>query len=549
VTRARALGTLEALDAAIELVRSEPPARLLWSLCPGLALTWLCLFLYYLERVEGVRSLRPWFALALALLWCVRGVLLGRLAGRCVERLLGAEDAAPLHGPASSLLAGAIFTGAELWLWLWLLILAVQLDPWLALAVLPLFSLRGALWPSWLAVCDAQREPNPGAVALAALCAGGGQRLLGVAAELLLLFGSVGLFFNLGALLAAFISLSQDLLGLDLSFVRAFISPSNHFALLGVAGLALSAFEPLRAALSGVLFAEQRRAREGIGVRALVQRCLAQAGARTAKLALLLCLLAPAHAGAQPVGGGEREAGDAPQLAGDALAHAPLSDEECDEICNDARTRDDLLLVELVSILDGHEFREFPEPGFRGEELGQEALTRWFERFWRWLQGGEPQQHAAPAAHRLPAAPSARVALPLGLSLLAASLLLWLASARRRTRPEAAGPASAPQTELLAPERYLDEALAARGEPRRALRALYLASLSGLSRRGLLTLSHELTNGHYLAKLPAGPERASFAELTGLFDRTCYGALLPSGEELARAGQLAAALVHGREGA
>jgi Domain of unknown function (DUF4129) len=542
VTRARVLGTLEALDTAIDLVRNQQPARLLWSAAPGLAISWVCLLLYYLERVEGVRSLRPWFALALALLWCARGLLLGRLAGRCVEQLLGADGAAPLHGPASSLLAGAICVGAELWLWLWLLIAALSLDPWFALAALPLFSLRGALAPSWLAACDA--AATPGAVARAALRAADGQRLLAVGAELLLLLGSVGLFFNLGALLAAFISLSQDLLGLDLSFVRAFISPRNHFALLGVAGLSLSAFEPLRAAFSAVLFAEQRRAREGIGVRALVERCLAQGASGAARLALLLGLLAPLQAWAQAEPAGELAAEtehEPPPGAGSASA-----EEDCDETCSEARARDDQLLVQLVSILEGHEFREFPEAAFGGE-LGEDALARWFEGFWRWLQGGDTPPRAATQRGRLPAAPSARVALAAGLFLLTTSVLLWLASARRRRRPKPGARAAATQPEAPAPELSLQAALAAQNDPHEALRLLYLASLSGLARRGRLTLSHALTNGHYLAQLPEGPERTRLAELTGLFDRARYGALAPSGAELARSRTLAAALVRGQE--
>jgi hypothetical protein len=537
VTRARAIGTLEALDTAIELVRSQPLAPSLWSACPALAITWLCLLIYYLERVEGVRSLRPWFALALALAWCVRAVLLGRLAGRCVDQLLGADDAARRHGPASSLVAGAVFAGAELWLWLWLLIAAVHFDPWLALAVLPALALRGGVAPSWLAACDAQPEPRPAAVALGALRAAQGQRLVGLGAELVLLMGSVALLFNLGALLAAFISLSQDLLGLDLSFVRAFISPRNHFALLGVAGLALSAFDPLRAALSAVLFAEQRRTREGIEVRALVQRCLAQSSA--VKLLVLLALLTPALARAQVDAERELRAARALQT------HEGLYEEECDEACNEARLRDDKLLVELVSILEADEFREFPDTTWSGE-LGEDALARWFERFWRWLRGEDVPPPSSTQAQRLPAAPSARVALGAGLALFAASLLLWLAGARRpqRSAVTQAGEGSAGPH---GPEHYLREALAARDDPRRVLRALYLASLSGLARRGLLTLSQELTNGHYVAKLPAGPEQARLAELTALFDGARYGALAPSAAQLERSHQLATALVRGQE--
>jgi hypothetical protein len=525
------LHALSALDEAIELVRTEPPSRLIVSASPALAITWLLLFLYYLERVEGVRSLRPWFALALVLLWCARSVLLGRLAGRCVERCLASDGADPLHGPTRSLLAAAVFMGGELWLWLWLLIVAVHVDAWLTLAVLPVFALRGGLAPSWLAACDAQRDPSPSAVALAALRAADKQRLLGIGVEFLLLLGSVGLFFNLGALLAVSISLSQDLLGLDLSFVRAFISPSNHFALLGVAGLSLSAFEPLRAALSGVLFAEFRRAHEGVGVRALVQRCLAQGPRATpAKWLLVLLLALPARVWAQPL---------------DAPVSLPEQD-ECDETCSEARARDDALLVQLVSILDGDQFREFPDAGWSVDQLGKGSLSQWIKGFWRWLQGDEEEPRARSRARGLPALPSAQIALSVSLGLLVLGLLLWLGSAWQRQRRRAGPSANGDAPELLPPEHYLQDALGpAQTDRRRALRALYLASLSGLSRRGLLTLSRELTNGHYLTKLPKGRDRTRLAELTALFDRAYYGALVPSAAELERSQSLARELVRG----
>lgn len=549
--RRRGVASLETLDQAIELLRTDSLKRLVLCAAPGLFLTWLGLLAHYLEYVEGVRSLRALFALGLAAGWCVRCAVLARFAGRCVDRQLARFAAAPRHGASSTVLRVASVVGVELWFWLWLLVGAVRIDPWLALGALPLFALRGALAPGWLAAAEAATGHRTFEASLQVLAAAEGKRLAGVGIELFILLGAAALFLNLGALLVAAISLSQDLLGLKLAFVRAFISPRNHFALLALAGFSLSAFEPLRAAVSGVLYAETRAAHEAVEVRALVRGAIAKYAVRLLPWMLAGALAQPhgfaqdaarpgAHGGAQDAAQPRAYGGTQDPARPDALSDSQVpSDEECDQTCNEARARDDAVLVTLVGILDAPDFRDFPSETWALE--GSETSFRaWLERFFHWLAGGD---EAAPQARDLSKAPAVHLPLPwllmsaLALALAFGVALLWRTLATRTRRAESIAPAqgSAPQT--LPPS-----ASAHDDEPRAALRALYLAALAGLSHRGLLTLSSASTNGDYLRALRA-PERALLTQLTQLFELVRYGQHVPSPSELAQSQRLVAQLV------
>ena len=120
------------------------------------------------------------------------------------------------------------------------------------------------------------------------------------------------------------------------AFVKAFVSPQNHFALLAIAATALVLLEPLRAALSAVLFCEAELARGGAGLRALVRRALAQARRPGQSvllgLGLLMGLLAsPLELQAQAP---EPSAADEPRAATEEEPSAVTEEEEsCDAPC------------------------------------------------------------------------------------------------------------------------------------------------------------------------------------------------------------------------
>lgn len=526
------LRSLATLDDAIELLRGESPGSLLLCVSPALGMTWLALFAYYLERVEGVHSLRPLLALGFVLLWAARALLLGRFAGRTVQRLLTPLLAEAPHGPPGSLLGAGLVLGGELWLWSWLLLAALRVSPWAILGTLPLLALRGALAPSWLAACDALPAGGPLHAAWHALHSADRQRLTGLGSELLMLLGAVALFFNVGALLAAVVSLSQDLLGLPLSFVRAFISPGNHFALLALAGCSLSAFEPLRACHAAVLWVESRERREALALQALVRACIAQGASKL----LLASLLAMSCAAAR--------ADDVIPARTDSEETLMLPEQECDEGCLQARARDDALLVKLVTLLEDDSFREFPDDSWSPVGGQQQDFVGWLRAFLRWLSGDSEQgkeQPAAPYAER----PLARAVLVGALALLTGLVasvlgrLLWRTRRKARPTQERQAPGAG------SPASDLSEVLTREPDLSRALRALYLSSLSVLARRGLLQLAGERCNGDYVRSLPAGSEREALAELTERFDRSYYGALPPTPPELARAHTLARRLIEG----
>ncbi|HEX6240588.1 MAG TPA: DUF4129 domain-containing protein [Polyangiales bacterium] len=511
---------LEVLNEAIELTRTTPLKHNLVAAIPALCLCWLVAFVYYLEQVEGVRALRPVCALALTAAWCARGVVLSRHAGRQVDRRLAHLPPAARHSALDTRVRVALVLGAELWLWLWLLVVALRIDPWLCTLAAPLFALRGALAPSWLAAADASQAESARSAALYAIQASQRQRLTGIALELALLLSALALFLNLGALLVAGISLAQDLLGLRLAFVRAFISPRNHFALLGLLSLSLSAFDPLRAAVAAVLYAEQRLAREALEVRALVEVAIAPRNvARVVGLSFVLALALPASAQAQ--------------IFPATDAHS-LYEDECDPVCREVRRRDDAVQVRLVTILDASEFQDFALEGAELPELERPSLERWLERLGRWLSGapekvperGEDLSRVTPLHVPLPLLLSG-----LGLLLLAlGSLAFWHAQRRLTSRRVSRVPAE-PATPTI-PDMIPDTSL------RGALRHVYLQTLERLAQRGLLHLSRANTNGDYLRMLQSARLRSQLARLTALFERAQYGRATPSESELSEAREL-----------
>jgi hypothetical protein len=544
-------GVLGRLDRAIELVRRQPAAELARAAWPGAGLSLLAMAVYYAERVEGVRSLRMLFALGFALLYVARAVGLARWAGRRVDELLVPYRVPAVHGSWQSIARAAVWVALDLWFWLWLVVLAIHLDALLVPLVLPLFAVRGALFPAWLACADGAPDAGGFAVLRRAVEQADGQRVQGILLELLLLIGALGVGINLLALGGGIISIGQEMLGLDLSFVNAFLSYKNHFALLFVLALSLTVFEPLRAALSAVLYTDALLTREGISVRSLVVRATeARSRGRAAALGVLalLCtspLRAQDESGELPV---ESNTEGAELVLAPEAAEELVPEEPCEGACLRARESDARVRDRAASILAAPAFEEFPEEDWSVDAEGKDIVTRWLEKLFEWLLQQKEQEQARSQDGILSDVNLPPAAFFIALAVVIAAVgIFWLA--RRGPAAEHLTTAPASDDPLARPaEAHLDDALAlASRDLRAALRSLYLATLVGLERRSMLHLAPERTNGQYLRELPQGDDRQMFGAFTRIFDAVHYGARTPSHEDFATCRSLAERLIAGNQ--
>jgi hypothetical protein len=542
-------GLLPRLDRALELVRKQPAGELVRALWPGAGLSLLAMAVYYAERVEGVRSLRSLFALGFALLFVARAVSLGRWAGRRVDQLLEPYRVPAVHGSWQSIARASAWVAFDLWFWLWLIVLAVHLDPLLVPLVLPLFAVRGALLPGWLACADGAPEASGFAVLRRAIEQADGQRMQGILLEALLLFGALGVTINLLALGAGLIGIGQEMLGLDLSFVNAFLSHKNHFALLFVMSTSLTLLEPLRAALSAVLYTDALLTREGIAVRSLVVRATETRSRQRSAAALVLALVLGAGV---PVMAQEPEPevliDDGELVETEDMEEPPVEPEEpCEGACLRARENDAAVRGRAATILSQPAFAEFPEEDWSVDAAGKDIIAKWLEKLLAWLAQNEAQQS------RSRDGVLGKVDLPPAAFFIAVAALLAIVAlfllGRGRTKVEAEAVKAADEDPLSRPaEAHLDDALAlASRDLRAALRSLYLATLVGLERRSLLHLAPEYTNGQYLRSLPHGDDRQMFGAFTRIFDAVHYGARTPSHEDFATCRSLAEQLIAGAQ--
>jgi hypothetical protein len=550
---------LISMDRALELVRRASGPELFAALVPGGVLSMLALGVYYAERVEGVRVLRPLFAIAFTLAYLGRALVLARWSGRRAAELLAHYRVEKPQGPSAGIARAALWVGLDLWFWLWILVLAVHLDPWFVPVALPLFAVRGALLPSWLACADATPDASGFRVLRRAVELSEGRRGQGMLLELLLALAAIGLAINLAALGAGAVSVGEDMLGLDLALTQAFLSSKNHFALLFVMSFALTLLEPLRAALSAVLFTDALLSREGIAVRSLVVRAV-EPRSRPRQAAALVAALwlgsVPLHARAQA------EPGDTRRAADETLSSQPAVGEEgeegeaeeaeedpCEGACLRAREADADVETRAEHILGDRAFTEFPEENWSMDQVAQNALSDWIENvLLPWLFGNKSEDEAAspPEAGKPLALPSAGFFLVVAAVILVLLLLLMLHRART-PRSDAGALVEAAEDPLKRPaEEHLQEAvtLSAR-DLSLALRSLYLATLVGLERRNLLGLSPERTNGQYLRELPDGDDRRMFASFTRVFDAVHYGARVPSLDDFRTCRMLAERLIAG----
>ena len=260
---------LELLDGAWLAVRRAALLRCCARWRAGAPLALLVLALYYFERVEGVRSLRPLFALLLVLGYGVARAAAVRGGARATRSRSGRACPCRCRRRArSTCCSTAGVAGVGLWVWLWPLALLALLSPWAVAAVLPLLALRGAVAPSWLARARCARERGLAAFGQA-LDDTSGMRGAFLIVELLALFGMIGLFANLYALVS-FVAAARRLAARARRGVRVVVPVARQHvrAAAGRRGHAGAA----RAAARGDLGAGVRHARRAATARICTRR-------------------------------------------------------------------------------------------------------------------------------------------------------------------------------------------------------------------------------------------------------------------------------------
>lgn len=548
------VGPVGTIDRALTLLREGGFARAGAALMGGGTLGAVLLGVYYLERVEGVRTLRPLLAFAVVLAWFVRALLVGRSSRAYVRAMWDAplpDDA----GRPLAVLRTSLLTGLGIWAWSWLLVAGSLLGPFGVLLFTPFFAIRGAFAPSWIARAACERQGGLRAL-YAAFLDHGGQRASGVATEAMILAGIVGLFGNLLFVSGVLVLLLRSFLGFEVATVEAFLSASNTFVVLCVGAVALILFEPLRAALSASAWVSARVRAEGLDLRAAIDAARSHAsggrgapragGAVTAigsaaALALAM-LLAPASSLAQE---DFPPPPDPQSLPAPARPDAPASavPEPPAPITVSLEDRDVAVQGQVEDILGRDEFREF-------EDRRGEGLADLVERVFEWIFRDRDIDIEPPSAPLMPDVPlpGATFFIVFAVLLLLAVTLYLIATRRRGEQSARALERAAVTREDIRerpPASFLDEAaqLAADGAYRAALRSLYLATLVSLDRRRLIAFDPHLTNWQYLRQMPRGDLRTAFHEFTRLFDHKWYGHEPTTEDDYARCRELATDIV------
>jgi Domain of unknown function (DUF4129) len=487
-----ATGPLDVLDRALGLVRRAPLSLLARAFLGCLPLWAAVLIAYALEQVEGVRGVRPQLALLLVAGFAYRALVLSEVARTFVAELRPALASLERGGDALGVVSTAAWVGMGLCCWLWPLGVAVRLSLLLCVAFLPLLSVRGAVAPSWLARARCAPERGLRAFGLA-FDDTAGLRAVMASVELGLLVGLVLTAVNLYALLGLALVVASSMLGLQTAFASAFVSLDNDLVPLVLAMLALTLFEPLRAACSAWVYCEARGRRDGADLHAALDAVIERAQPRSQRgrfvtvlwLGWLLC---------QP------------------RAHADPRLEQ------DARTQ-----AKVEAILSDPEFVEI-------ERAQSKTFLAWVRDYLDELFEDRQRERDANRAE----SSDLRIELP-EISpwavMLFALLSMWLVlrHVRRELRgghdARAAAAGVAPELLQRAPQVHMSDAAtwAERGQYREALRSLYVATLGALDRAGVIAFEPARTNGQYLRAMAPGELRQQFGAFTLLFDHRWYG--------------------------
>ncbi len=473
------------------------------------------------ERVGWGLPSWLWAAVGLLAWWCrCRG--LAEASVGAAERLwpsscerTGAAVSGLAEGVASLALASRLLVG------LLPFALSALLGGWLAgpLGVVVGASLgvvRGAMGPSW--PVEAGRAPAASHRALAAARRlQRGRRWHALAVETLLFGGWVALALDATLVLAFGGSWLRSVFGLEVSLGG--VDRLRHpMVLATAASIAFWLLEPLRAAVAASSWVDARVRRDALDVRARVRRALGIA-------AWLLLVSLPGPLAAQ--GGGSERDRDA--------------DAEMSSVGPGWDAADVRVYRLSQRILRAPDFGK----GAHGGQSGalRETLDAWVLRWWNaWTR--RPVQ--------APRGPSSGLAVSgfqgsgwwlslVALLLFASGLLLWLASRWRGRRDDAAERGEATRREGGVDSRRREawpeevEAALAAGKPIEALRVVYRALLEELDRSGVLRFDPHLPNGLLVRRAPKGEVKELLVDLTGLFDRACYGGETPTAERVREA--------------
>lgn len=519
VRELRATGPIDLLDAASRCVRSIGIGEVARAWIAGAIPAAVLVFLFYLERVESMRSFRLGAAFLLVIAWCVRAVMLRKVAAVCIAKT---APEIPLQAQSiGNTCLLSIVAGAGLWVWLWILVALAQLSPFACVPFLPVLALRGAVAPSWIARAGAVREDAFGSWG-AAVSDTSQSRASGLLAEFLLLVGVLGLGLNLFLISTFVISMGRTYLGLDLALVESFVSFRNDFAIAVLAALSFVLIEPYRAALSALHFVGARARTEGIDLSASIDAAVAHTQIRRSAPTVVVLLLSAwaafanvAHAQdpKDPSAGLVVEIGTKPNPGLDPTPAPPTTAENA---------RDNVVREEVTQILQRSEYQEFQDAE------GASFLDELRRRFHQML---DEQANDPPEVHTMTGGgiglPGAQLFLIVaGVFLVAVLIALFLGRAKT-AKPESATALANVALDIREqpPAVFLDEAaqLAAAGKYREALRALYLATLVALDRQRLITFDPHLTNWQYMRQMPRSEARELFGRFTRAFDFKWYG--------------------------
>lgn len=543
---------------------------------------------YYVERVEGIRSLRPLLGFLLVLAFWGRALLLSGVARSMVREMWEGAELSEDSGRPVQVFRTASVVAAGLFGWCLLLVGVSLLGPFAVPLVLPLLCIRGAVAPSWLARAGIDGEGGTKSF-LRAVNDNSGRRAIGLATELLILLAIEVVAINLYASIFVFMLLGRSVLGLDVAFVESFLSSRNMFVLLSLGALVLVLFEPLRVAVSASAYVESRIRQRGLDLRAAVDEAIQAAdrrgpaltGQRTeappsrllgkASIVFVGVLVA---AWPVPTQGQEPSAELTPLPPGmgpDGVA-PPRSDEptgsgmppklpehfvadtfesllEDTPTLREFGTSDDRTVRDdLQEIMAQDEFREFDDE--RGQSV-RTAITRFFDWLFR-PRPAEPMVREG-GGPGLPMPPAGVFVAMAGALLLLVIFYLLFTRARERSQSTSAGEVLEGQSadpRERPPEAHLDDAagLAAASDYRAAFRALYLATLVALDRQRLISFDPALTNWQYIRPMPRGDKRSDFTAFTRLFDYKWYGDEPTTEEDYRRGRALADRICRGADG-
>lgn len=503
---ARRVGPLLLMDQALLLLRRASLRQLVRGWAASLPLATVLLLVYYLERIEGMRApLLPMAAL-IAIAFVLRFTWLARLARELVE---AAQPGLPLSAaPPSfvSMTSSALISALGLWLWAWPTLLLGRASVYAVLLLAPLWSLRGAIAPAFVA--RAACAPETGFAAwLRALDDNRGARGVMLGLELQVSLALLWLFANLYALGAVSLLLASSVLGLDVAFLAAFIAPDNEFVLLLLLGASALLLEPLRAAVSALAFSEARSRNEGADLQAAIDALAVTGPARSQRPEPRAPLSAALLLGAATLLGLSR-----------VQAAPPLAQA--------GPTEDQAVRQHVQRILTRGEFHDFGSQRSDGF-----ALADWFDRVFGTRSDNDP---GLPSSSRFEVRVPPVLVVSVAVVLLVLVIVFVSVEVRRLPRTAAATEAKAgpvttrslqpPAADVASQERLAQAASLARsGQYSEALRVLYGTTLWLLARARSSPLDSSQTNGQFLRALPPGPAREQLELFTQLFERVWYG--------------------------